>query len=127
MKFKGGLQFATVENFFQAMKTLDESDRRKMASMNPYESKRYSKKVTLRADWEEIKLDVMEYGLRKKFAPGTSWHSKLMQSKGEIVEWNDWHDNYWGDCQCGRCINVPGQNHLGKLLMKIRAEFNTVD
>lgn len=123
IRFKGGLQFTTVENFFQAMKTLDHSDRSKIAAMSPGESKRYGQKVKLRADWEDIKLEVMEYGLRKKFAPGTSWHRQLMESRGEIVEWNWWHDNYWGSCTCSRCKDEPGENHLGRLLMKIRSEF----
>lgn len=124
MQFKGGLSFTTVENFYQAMKTLDESDRSKIAVMSAGESKRYGKRVKLRADWDERKLDVMEYALRKKFAPGTSWHRKLMAAVGEIVEWNYWHDNYWGNCTCSRCKGKPGENHLGRLLMKIRTEFN---
>jgi len=34
----------------------------------------------------------------------------------DLVEGNDWGDTYWGQCK-GR-----GQNHLGKLIMRIRAE-----
>ena len=30
--------------------------------------------------------------------------------------------NNWGVCRCARCGNRQDQNHLGKLLMKIRDE-----
>jgi len=40
----------------------------------------------------------------------------------ELVEGNVWHDNFWGNCTCSKCPE-PGENHLGKLLMKIRSEL----
>ena len=117
----GGLSFRTVENFYQAMKApkSDIETRQRIAMMDPYSAKRYWKKRQPRPDWGQIKLDVMEYALRIKFAQGTSWHQKLMATAGEIVEWNNWHDKFWGRCVCQRC-RKQGENHLGKLLMKIR-------
>ena len=38
----------------------------------------------------------------------------------ELIEGNDWHDNYWGNCECPRCVSIEGQNHLGKILMRVR-------
>jgi predicted NAD-dependent protein-ADP-ribosyltransferase YbiA (DUF1768 family) len=35
----------------------------------------------------------------------------------ELVEGNWWNDTFWGVC------NGVGENNLGKLLMKIRAEL----
>ncbi len=43
-----------------------------------------------------------------------------MESTGEIVEYNHWHDNFWGDCLCDRCKHIDGENMLGKMLMAIR-------
>jgi ribA/ribD-fused uncharacterized protein len=98
----------------------DIEGRRKLASApSPAVAKRLGRTVKLRPDWENIKLEVMEYALRYKFAPGTSWHEKLMQEKGEIVEVNHWHDNFWGSCTCSRCQD-RGKNYLGRILMKIR-------
>lgn len=114
-----GMRFTTVENFYQAMKTMDVGERRKIANMNPYEAKKYARKIALRDDWDEIKLQVMEFALVHKFAPDTIWHDKLMQCEEPIVERNNWHDNFWGSCVCDRCGN-QGQNHLGKLLTKIK-------
>jgi ribA/ribD-fused uncharacterized protein len=117
-----GIKFHTVENFFQAMKS-DKDDietRQWIASLSPSEAKKAGRKIKLRADWEQIKLGVMEYGLRKKFAPGTTWHKRLMETGNEeIIEWNNWGDRYWGrDIKTGF-----GDNHLGLLLMKLREEY----
>jgi predicted NAD-dependent protein-ADP-ribosyltransferase YbiA (DUF1768 family) len=37
-----------------------------------------------------------------------------------LVEQNHWHDNYYGDCVCDRCKDIPGQNRLGRILMELR-------
>ena len=114
-----GMRFTTVENFYQAMKTKDIEERRKIALMNPYEAKKYARSITLREDWNDVKLQVMEFVLEHKFTPSTVWCDKLMKCEEPIVERNNWHDNYWGSCVCDRCDN-QGQNNLGKLLTKIK-------
>jgi len=114
-----GIKYYTVENFYQAMKTLDPEERKAIAAATPSIAKKLGKKVKLREDWESIKLSVMKYALKKKFAPGTSWHTKLMATGNEeIVELNNWNDVYWG-----RTLDGRGENHLGKLLMKLREEY----
>lgn len=48
---------------------------------------------------------------------------KILLSTGdeELVEdTTSWHDNIWGNCDCPRCRNIPGQNLLGKALMQVR-------
>lgn len=116
-----GMKFHTIENFYQAMKTEkeDTETRRWIAGLNPSAAKKAGRKIKLRADWDQIKLGVMEYGLRVKFAPGTTWHQKLMETGNEeIVEWNNWGDKYWGKTTDG-----IGENNLGKILMKLRQEY----
>jgi ribA/ribD-fused uncharacterized protein len=117
-----GIEYRTVENFYQAMKTAkdDLETRRRIAAANPYEAKRLGRGVRLRTDWADIHLAVMETALRHKFAPGTRWHTRLMATGDEeIVEWNNWGDRYWGrNVSDGR-----GENHLGRLLMKLRDEW----
>ena len=115
------IEYRTVENFYQAMKLPKEETEKRcyIASLNPYRAKKEGRKLQIRSDWNGLKLSVMEYALRFKFAEGTSWHRRLMATKREIVEWNNWNDEFWG-------ISVKtkqGQNHLGKLLMKLREEF----
>jgi len=36
------------------------------------------------------------------------------------VEFNDWHDNFWGSCVCNRCTEEIHHNNLGQLLVIIR-------
>ena len=116
-----GMIFYTVENFFQAMKTLDIEERKLIAAATPSKAKRLGRKVKLREDWETIKLQVMEHALRIKFAPGTSWYTKLMATGNEeIVELNNWNDVYWG-----RTLDGRGENHLGNLLIKLREEYKS--
>ncbi len=116
----GDMQFKTVENYYQAMKFGDEETVRRISNMDPYEAKRYAAKYRgqLHLNDQFDRLMVMETALRHKFAKGTSWHKKLMETEGEIVEWNNWHDQYWGKTGDG-----VGENHLGKLLMKIRDSY----
>lgn len=117
-----GLAYPTTEHFFQAMKSLDQTHRREVAAaFSPGVAKSIGQQCRMRDDWPDIRREVMLYALLHKFAPGTEWRKKLDLTKGfNIVEFNSWHDNIWGDCQCPRCRNTYGQNFLGQLLMQIR-------
>ena len=75
------------------------------------------RKVNLRKDWEDVKIQVMENGLRLKFQDPTLRKKLLATEDEELVEGNPWGDRYWGVC------NGSGKNKLGKLLMKIRKEL----
>jgi ribA/ribD-fused uncharacterized protein len=122
-----GITYYTVENFFQAMKTTDHALRILIANMSPGSAKKFcgrkNKEFKLRDGWDDIKLDVMLWALRKKFAPGTKALKQLLDTGTEIiVEKNNWHDCYWGSCQCERCKDIPHLNNLGILLMQIRVD-----
>lgn len=128
-----GINFPTNEHFFQAMKTNNRLERiiisnapkpgiaKRMCSRYGYNGF----KINLRADWDNIKDDVMLYGLRIKFSvPEIS--VRLIKTYPErIVEGNWWHDNYWGDCYCGKRpeCKLPGKNVLGHLLEIVRLEL----
>ena len=114
----------TTEHFFQAKKSNDPAIRKHIAELPaPGQAKRYARTVELRPNWELIKVDVMKRGLKLKFNPQLYPElSKLLIDTGdaELIEGNWWHDNFWGNCFCNNCSNIPGQNMLGKLLMEIR-------
>lgn len=117
--------YPTVEHAYQAAKTTDLTERRKIrAAKSPGEAKRLGRKVQLRADWVEIKDTVMETLLRQKFAEPSLRKILLETGEVELIEENNWHDNYWGECSCAKCQG-RGKNRLGKLLMKIRSELTS--
>jgi ribA/ribD-fused uncharacterized protein len=116
----GMLIFYSTEAFFQAMKTLDWGNRRRIAAMrNPAEAKRAGRSVAIRPDWDNIKRDVMLYGLRLKFR-NSVLRAKLLATAGsELVEGNRWNDKFWGVC----LKTGQGENWLGRLLMQVRDEI----
>jgi predicted NAD-dependent protein-ADP-ribosyltransferase YbiA (DUF1768 family) len=114
-----GLSFRTPENFFQAIKSLDYTDRAKCSMVSAAQAKRLGRTFDLRMDWDDIKLSVMEYALSYKFSDGL-WLERLRREDGPFVEWNTWHDNFWGHCTCRRCEGKPHLNHLGKLMDKLQ-------
>lgn len=118
-----GFEYPTVEHAFQAAKTLDLDKRLEVAELpTPGDAKRAGRRLDLRPDWEQVKLQVMEDCLREKFKH-TDLLLKLVGTGDAIlVEGNWWHDQTWGSCYCDKCGN-NGLNQLGKLLMKIRDEY----
>ena len=112
-----GMMFKSLESAFQAFKSKDVEVRRNFCELNGFESKKLGRKIKLREDWNKIKLDVMRELIKIKFKEGSLLSKKLMEVKGEIVEDNEWNDNFWGK------VNGIGENWLGKLLMERRNEL----
>ena len=114
-----GILYPGVEYAYQAAKTLDDEQRKDiLMSANPGVAKRRGRRVTIREDWEEIKLDVMRELVSEKFQNHTSLRSDLLDTEdAELVEGNHWGDTFWGMC------DGVGRNHLGKILMEVRAEL----
>lgn len=119
-----GLTYQNNEAAFQSAKTLNEYARRSFAALDPSTAKSRGRKVLLRDDWESVKYDIMYEICKAKFTQNTDLKKKLLNT-GDVylAEGNTWHDNIWGNCQCDRCRDISGQNHLGKILMKIREEL----
>lgn len=128
--------YITVENYYQAMKTLDKADRAKFKTLRPGQAKRKGGKngdIKLRDDWNDISVKVMLDGVTKKFAPGTELAEKLVATgTALLVEGNNWHDIFWGVCN-GQCRpetrllhnngEPMGENRLGTVLMWVREEL----
>jgi len=112
-----GFNFPTVEHAYQAAKTRKFDEQQEILNcQTPGQAKRLGKRVTLRPDWEEKKLMIMEQLLRQKFNLPYYESRLLSTGSAELIEGNEWGDCFWG-VYFGR-----GLNHLGKLLMKIREE-----
>ena len=116
-----GIKYPTNEHFFQAMKTLDEDERRAIANCRtPGQAKRMGRRVALRPDWEDVKESVMLEGLCLKFADEQLADWLLETGDEELIEGTTWHDNEWGNCNCPKCAHIEGKNKLGRLLMIVR-------
>jgi ribA/ribD-fused uncharacterized protein len=114
----GVITFPTNEHYFQAMKTLEDDERLAIArAATPGQAKRMGRSVKLRPDWESIKLDVMETAVRIKFTDPELAAKLIATGDEELIEGNWWNDTFWGVC------NGVGENHLGKILMKVRADI----
>lgn len=75
-------------------------------------------KALQRADWDQVKVDVMRNILRKKAEQHEYVRRKLLATGDrELVE-NSWRDDYWGWGP-----NRDGRNMLGRLWMEIRTEL----
>jgi hypothetical protein len=79
----------------------------------------------MRYDWEMIKDAIMLKCLFVKFCQNEDLAMKLIKTENiELEEGNNWHDNYWGACQCEYCLTTTvGINMLGQILMKVRKEL----
>ena len=81
-----GLEYDTVEAAYQAAKTDDVADRRKIREVaKPGDAKRLGQKVKLRQDWEKVKLQVMEDLLRQKFQDA-DLREKLLATEDAYLE-----------------------------------------
>ena len=106
------------------MKTLDIETRKAIAAApTPGAAKRMGRHVSLRPDWEKIKVDVMRTGLMLKFTDAALAEKLLATGDEELVEGNWWCDQTWGSCNCPKHIRTPGRNLLGMLLMELRKEL----
>ena len=95
-----GIIYPSTENFYQACKYSREN---KMTN----------------SKFDDNKLIYMEYALQKKFNQEPFKSKLLATGDCHIEEGNWWKDKFWG-------VDIKtrqGENHLGKLIMKIRKEL----
>ena len=124
-----GIIYPSVEAYYVAMKCNNEQmlngrhytigDFREMIARLPNAAiaKSLGKKMQVRKDWDEKKLDFMLYGVREKFKDPGLKELLLSTEEFSLVESNDWNDKFWGVCQ------GKGLNHLGRILMRVRKEI----
>jgi ribA/ribD-fused uncharacterized protein len=108
-----GVRYPSVEHAYQAQKA-PEADRGAFTTGTPGQAKRLGRKYKVEG-WHSRSLGLMEELLRIKF---TGELAGMLKATGdeELVEGNTWNDRFWGKCR------GVGENHLGRLLMKIRDE-----
>ena len=119
IEFEGNI-YPTVEHTFQAAKTFDKEERKRILSFtSPIIAKRIGRKVKLRPDWEDVKCDIMLLLLKKKFEDPELAEKLLATGDAELIEGNNHGDRFWG------MVNGEGKNILGKLLMEVRDDLRS--
>lgn len=116
---KWGEFVPTVEHAYQSLKASTKEEARPiLMAKTPGAAKAIGSTLNKPADWLDKSLGYMEACLRLKFAPGTRLaHELLATGDAELEEGNEWGDTFWG------VYKGQGQNHLGKILMKIRGDL----
>ena len=113
-----GITYLNNEAAFQAQKTLTNKERLAFAMLNPSQAKKLGRSVSLRPDWEDIKVDIMYNICKAKFTQNETLKTKLLKTgDATLIEGNTWGDKIWGQ------VNGVGENNLGKILMRIREEL----
>lgn len=114
-----GETYPTVEHAYQAMKTRDLDARQMIRDQpTPGEAQWHGRCLALRTDWKDIRIGVMERLVRDKFTRHGDLGLLLRETgRRELVEGNDWGDRFWG------VSDGAGLNHLGCILMRVRAEL----
>ncbi len=118
-----GIHYSTIEHAYQAAKSSSSFVKQAIANcQTPGKAKAYFKDQNMEPShhWNlDYKLITMEELLRLKFSGSEPLmlQALLKTGEAELIEGNDHDDTFWG------VYNGVGENHLGKLLMKIRADL----
>jgi hypothetical protein len=112
-----GRVYSSSEAAYQAQKCRNEQDKAQFAYIPGKKAKALGKALDRRDDFEQLKNQFMKEILTIKFRLPELKAMLLATGDLELVEYNYWGDTYWGVCR------GEGENHLGKILMEIRAEI----
>ncbi len=113
-----GLIYASTEHAYQGAKTIDAGEREWVRmSPTPNIAKHRGRQISMRPDWDTIKLAVMLDLTYQKFAYPDLRDMLLRTWGDELIEGNTWGDTFWGVCK------GVGENNLGKILMEVRASL----
>lgn len=119
-----GLDWPTVEHYYQAHKFFGTEDEAIMEAIRTAETPEEAASLgrdlcrKLRSDWEEAKLPLMREAVLTKFLTHPDIQAILLETEDELIVEDSPKDYYWG---CG--ANKTGHNHLGKVLMSVREEI----
>lgn len=120
-----GVEYPTLEHAYQAAKTLDQAERAKMKAVaTPGAAKKMGKRVKRRKDWFAVNLGIMMELIRQKFTRYPDLGEWLLATgERELIEANNWGDDFFGMIKDSKTGAWRGENHLGKMLMRMRGEL----
>jgi N-glycosidase YbiA len=113
-----GITYPSVEHAYQACKTNDIDTKKQIAyEPSPRKARKIGREAKLIDKWNEKKLDIMEMLIRQKFFSDETLQDQLIETGSAPLQMVRDNDPFWGVDDQGK-----GDNHLGKILEKIRAE-----
>lgn len=121
-----GEDWQTVEHYYQAQKFIGTKDEKVVpiiqAAPSPEEAAALGRDCQrqVRADWEQVKTEVMRQAVLKKFLTHQDIQAILIATDDLLIVENSPKDYYWG---CGK--DKTGNNHLGKILMSVRQQIKS--
>lgn len=113
-----GAWWPTSEHYFQAQKfagTARVDLIRQARSPKDAATMGRDRAFPMRADWEQVKDDVMRRAVLRKFEAHADIRAILLGTGDEEIVENAPRDYYWG---CG--ADGSGKNMLGQILMEVR-------
>lgn len=122
------IDILTSEALYQALRFPNNQKIQKeiLHQKSPMTAKMVSKQhiSETRADWEDVKVDIMRWCLKIKLAQNFLKFGLLLESTNSkpIVEVSN-KDEFWGAKKEKNSDNSIGINALGRLLMELRAEY----
>lgn len=134
-----GMEYSTVEHAFHAQKLAEDDPKveeyRFTLSTNvndvltPNNAKKFGGKTsfkengfTLRKDWDDAKLKIMEEITRDYYMSNSDLIVKLIKTDNKLLVHKGFRiDTFWGVNK-----NDEGKNNHGNILMKLREEFKNV-
>jgi ribA/ribD-fused uncharacterized protein len=134
-----GIQYPTVEHYFQAMKAKEFKDYEMLAKIviakTPKAVKAMGKKVKnfVKEVWDAKRDEVMRTGVRAKFVQHPELRKQLQETGERQIGEADARNMYWGigTSEASEKSKHPekwrGQNKMGKLLMELRTEFRNLE
>lgn len=113
-----GVEYPTVEHAYMSAKSDDKEWKLFCSDPNnkPGAVKRKSRKIELKENWNDLKIEVMTECIRQKFSQEPYRTNLIKTYSEEIQEGNFWGDKFWGIC----LKTNEGENNLGKIIMEFR-------
>ncbi|MBI5044583.1 MAG: NADAR family protein [Candidatus Levybacteria bacterium] len=116
-----GVLYPTVEHAFHAAKFDNEKIKEEIKSAgSPLKAFEIGKKYKpqRRSNWDETKVSVLQKIIAEKVKQHDEVRKALLATGNEEIIEDNPLDDFWGNGKDGN-----GQNHMGKILMRIRNEL----
>lgn len=115
-----GLVYPSAGSAFQASKIACSEGRKPFTLYTQEKAKQKGGSLKPYDGWEEKKREIMKEIVKEKFVQHPKLRKKLLETRGlRLIAGQKRKERYWG-------INLStweGENHLGKILMELRTEF----